>query len=69
MKENFPVALKIGKPVARQAAKEAKAYLASECPLAALHIQQGLERLGGDDPVSVPPAKHPIELFAAAYGL
>ncbi|MFO1060179.1 MAG: heterodisulfide reductase-related iron-sulfur binding cluster [Dongiaceae bacterium] len=70
LKENFPVALKVGKPVARQAAQGGKAFLASECPLAGVHIQQGIERLGGDKP---PPQMeliaHPIELVARAYGV
>ena len=67
MKENFEVALKVGKPVARQAAKNATPTIASECPLAGAHIVQGVERLaeGG----SAPSARHPIELIAAAYGL
>jgi len=68
MKENFETALKVGKPVARQAAKNAKAFLASECPLAGMHIVQGMEALGGE---AKPPAEafHPIELMARAYGL
>jgi glycerol-3-phosphate dehydrogenase subunit C len=68
MKENFGVALKVGKPVARQAAKNGKAFLASECPLAAMHILQGMEALDGGPK---PPAEafHPIELMARAYGL
>jgi len=68
MKENFDTALKVGKPVARQAAKNAKAFLASECPLAATHILQGMEALSGE---TKPPAEafHPIELMARAYGL
>jgi glycerol-3-phosphate dehydrogenase subunit C len=65
---NFGVALKVGKPVARQAAKNAKAFVASECPLAAAHIVQGMELLEGE---TTAPARafHPIELFARAYGL
>ena len=39
-KENFDIAIKLGKPVASQAAKNAKRHLASECPLAALHISR-----------------------------
>jgi glycerol-3-phosphate dehydrogenase subunit C len=68
LKENFGVALKVGKPVARQAAKNAKAFVASECPLAAAHILQGMGMIDGD---SKPPAEafHPIELFARAYGI
>jgi glycerol-3-phosphate dehydrogenase subunit C len=67
LKENFDVALKVGKPVARQAAKNAKAFVASECPLAATHIVQGIEALDGD--AAPPEAAHPVELFARAYGL
>ncbi|HXP32079.1 MAG TPA: heterodisulfide reductase-related iron-sulfur binding cluster [Stellaceae bacterium] len=66
MKQNFALALKVGKPVARQAKSNAKAFLASECPLAALHIQQGI---AAEDGAAVPPAYHPIELMALAYGL
>jgi glycerol-3-phosphate dehydrogenase subunit C len=68
MKENFDVAIKVGKPVARQAAKNAKAHLASECPLAGVHIRQGMEMLDGE--ATVPAAAlHPIELMARAYGV
>jgi len=68
LKENFEVALKVGKPVARQSAKNAKPFVASECPLAATHILQGMGLIDGE---SKPPATayHPIELFARAYGL
>ncbi|MGQ0663400.1 MAG: (Fe-S)-binding protein [Pseudomonadota bacterium] len=68
MKDNFPTALELGKPVARTVAHGAKAHLASECPLAGAHIVQGLERLGEGGPVHA-RAWHPIELFARAYGL
>jgi len=66
-KGNFEKALKVGKPVARQANSAGKTFVASECPLAATHILQGIERLGGDKPL--PSQGHPIELFAKAYGL
>ena len=73
MKANFATALKIGKPVARSAAKNGKAYLASECPLAGEHIRQGLERLDAEETAEMPRkiehSMHPIELFARAYGL
>ncbi|MEE8204071.1 MAG: heterodisulfide reductase-related iron-sulfur binding cluster [Alphaproteobacteria bacterium] len=68
MKENFEVALKVGRPVARKAAESAKAYVASECPLAGTHIVQGMERLDGAAG-NVAPAVHPIELLARAYGI
>jgi glycerol-3-phosphate dehydrogenase subunit C len=70
MKKNFETALKVGKPVAKTAAKNAKTYLASECPLAGEHIVQGIERLpAADRPEKIEPSLHPIELFAKAYGL
>ena len=73
MKQNFQTALKVGKPVARAAAKNGKAYIASECPLAGEHIIQGIERLDDDERAQLPGriehSIHPIELFAKAYGL
>jgi glycerol-3-phosphate dehydrogenase subunit C len=66
LKGNFETAAKVGKPVARQALKNAKPFLASECPLAGMHMTQEIEMLGGD--MAVPRrAMHPIELFARAY--
>ncbi|HLI10084.1 MAG TPA: heterodisulfide reductase-related iron-sulfur binding cluster [Alphaproteobacteria bacterium] len=67
-KPNFDVALKVGRPAARQAAESGKAYVASECPLAGLHIAQGIERLKneGKAPALI---SHPIQLVARAYGL
>lgn len=66
MTENFDVALKVGKPVAQQAVKSQNRLILSECPLAAQHIRQGMERLDG---TAVPETPHPIEIFAQAYGL
>jgi glycerol-3-phosphate dehydrogenase subunit C len=68
LKDNFATAIKIGRPVARQAAANAKPTLASECPLAGMHILQGMEAFGEEKAL---PAKalHPIELLARAYGL
>jgi len=69
MKDNFEVGLKVGKPVARQALKAAPAFVASECPLAADHIVQGMERLAKDGDTVPDTSTHPIEIFARAYGL
>ena len=69
MKENFEVGLKVGRPVARQVAESGKAFIASECPLAGVHILQGMERLKGGDAPPAGTASHPIELFARAYGV
>ena len=65
---NFETALKVGRPVARQALKNVKPYLSSECPLAGMHIVQGMEILAGDELVPRSPV-HPIELVARAYGI
>jgi glycerol-3-phosphate dehydrogenase subunit C len=68
LKENFETAIKIGRPVARQAMQNGKAYLSSECPLAGMHIRQGMEMLNSN--ATLPErALHPIELVARAYGL
>ncbi|MGE5766015.1 MAG: hypothetical protein ACM35H_02445 [Bacteroidota bacterium] len=69
MKENFEVAIKVGRPAARQTAQAAKAYVASECPLAGQHLLQGIERLPMENKPQVARSYHPIELFAKAYGL
>jgi glycerol-3-phosphate dehydrogenase subunit C len=66
-KGNFQTALKVGRPVARQAISSGKAFIASECPLAGEHIVQGMERL--DAGKAPEHAWHPIQLFARAYGL
>jgi glycerol-3-phosphate dehydrogenase subunit C len=68
MKGNFETALKVGKPVARQALAKHDAFLASECPLAGMHIRQGMEVLAKGEPLPT-RAVHPIELVARAYGL
>lgn len=68
LKENFDTAIKIGKPAARQALKSAAPFVSSECPLAALHIAQGMAIEAGGETLPYPPM-HPIELFARAYGI
>ena len=74
-KENFEVALKVGRPVARKATELGKAFVASECPLAAAHIVQGMACVDGaadgnscDTPPDPKRSWHPIELFARACG-
>lgn len=64
-KENFPVALKVGKYAFKAAAKHNHKHLVSECPLAGQHLIQGLEQEG----IKVNEAPHPIQLIAEAYGL
>ncbi|MCW5700583.1 MAG: glycerol-3-phosphate dehydrogenase [Rhodospirillales bacterium] len=68
MKDTFEVALKVGRPVARQAKENETAFIVSECPLARDHIIQGMEKLDGAAP-TVEPVQHPVQLIARAYGL
>ena len=68
MQDNFETALKVGKPAARQAVRNKKRFLASECPLAGMHIAQGIEKLEGEKP-EIETVAHPIILFARAYGI
>ena len=67
-KPHFDTAIKVGKPVARNAAKAGKAYVTSECPLAGVHITQGIDMLGGDQP-KPELVKHPVQILARAYGI
>jgi glycerol-3-phosphate dehydrogenase subunit C len=70
MRDNFEIGLKVGKPVARQAAAKDSGYIVSECPLARDHIIQGMERLAGAGAtIKVDSSKHPVEILAKAYGL
>ena len=65
-KEFFEVGIKVGRPVARTAAQNGAGFVMSECPLAGVHIQQGIDRLGGDleKPTLV---THPIQILARSY--
>jgi glycerol-3-phosphate dehydrogenase subunit C len=78
LKDNFDVAIKVGRTAARQSATAVKnatqaagapAFVASECPLAGAHILQGIEKLQMDDKPEIARSYHPIELLARAYGL
>jgi glycerol-3-phosphate dehydrogenase subunit C len=64
----FETALKVGRPVARQVKDAGKPFVTSECPLAGVHIRQGVDKLGGDAP-KPELLTHPIQLLARAYGL
>jgi glycerol-3-phosphate dehydrogenase subunit C len=69
MEEYFETAIKVGRPVARQAKDLGSRFVASECPLAADHILQGIERQLDDGASAPTRSYHPVELFAMAYGL
>ena len=71
MKETHEVAKKIGRPVFRKAAEQARGHIVSDCPLAATHILNGAQEIAAKDGKVLPAKKpeHPIEIFALAYGL
>ena len=67
------MALKVGKPAARQVAQKGNETLCSDCPLACKHLGQMVSadlaansKEGGAKP---PRQAHPIEILAQAYGL
>jgi len=68
MAENFETALKVGKVAASNALKSGAPHIASECPLAAEHLMQGIERLDAEA-AEEKSAHHPIQLLAKAYSL
>jgi glycerol-3-phosphate dehydrogenase subunit C len=65
MKETHGVAVKVGKPAARQVAQKGNATLCSDCPLACQHLGDLVAASG----VAHPNEAHPIELIARAYRL
>ncbi len=67
-KEWFDVAIKVGRPVARQAAGNGPGFVMSECPLAGVHIAQGMEKQTADGP-KPELVSHPVQLLARAYGI
>ena len=66
LKETRDLAVKVGRPAARAAAKAEPDMICSDCPLAAKHLVQLVDDL---DETTPPDAKHPIEVFADAYQL
>jgi Fe-S oxidoreductase len=65
VKEEFhDIALKIGRPVFRTIAEFAPDYFASDCQLAAHHIEEGLGENRGKSEL-----RHPLTLLRMAYGL
>ncbi len=69
LKDNFEIALKVGKPVFKQAVKNAASFVVSECPLAREHIVQGMGELGEGGMPEIKHASHPVQLIARAYGI
>ena len=71
VKPTHDLAVKVGRPVFRTAAQQARGHIVSDCPLAAQHIVQQVGEMaardGNDQKVREP--EHPIEIIARAYGL
>ena len=65
MKETHDLAIKVGRPTARQIKTKNNKYMASDCPLAGKHLKQ----LEADTNISNDEALHPIELVAKSYRL
>jgi glycerol-3-phosphate dehydrogenase subunit C len=66
---NFETAVKVGKPAAQAALKNNTRYVTSECPMAGEHLMQVMEMTDEQHRPEPFRARHPIELFADAYGL
>jgi glycerol-3-phosphate dehydrogenase subunit C len=68
--EHFETAMEIGKPVFRQMTATSPDYISSDCSLAGMHIEQGIQRMDDASGARKPPQKaHPLTLFRIAYGL
>ena len=65
MKETHDLAVKVGRPTARQIKNKNNKYMASDCPLAGKHLKQ----LESDTNIANDEALHPIELMAKSYRL
>ncbi len=68
-RENFPVALKIGRPAARAVKNGGQRFMTSECPLAGVHLRQTMAREAAAEDAPLELLAHPISLLARSYGL
>ena len=59
-KDNFEMAIKVGKPVSRKAIQNNNKYVVSECPLAGTHIKQGMDKIESNEAKIL---SHPLEIF------
>ena len=66
-KNNFEMAIKVGKPVARKVIQFENEYVVSECPLAGTHIQQGVNKI--DNSKNVKVLSHPLEILAKSMSI
>jgi len=65
------IAEKVGRPVFRAAASQARGHIVSDCPLAAQHIVQNVREMMAKDDKEAPvrEPEHPIQILARAFGL
>jgi glycerol-3-phosphate dehydrogenase subunit C len=63
VKPTHTTAVKVGRPVFRAAAQQARGHIVSDCPLAAQHIVANTEGAQAKEP------EHPIQIMAKAYAL
>ncbi len=68
MKETRPLAVKVGRPAAKQVAQKHNQIVCSDCPLACKHLNQIVADEFADVAGAQPNEAHPIEVFARAYG-
>jgi glycerol-3-phosphate dehydrogenase subunit C len=68
LKPTHEIAMKVGKPAAKQVAQKGNETLCSDCPLACKHLGQivSADLAAGS---AAPAQAHPIEVLARAYGL
>jgi glycerol-3-phosphate dehydrogenase subunit C len=66
LKPTHALAVKVGKPAARQIVQKANPALCSDCPLACAHLGQ---LVGAETGAGPGVLAHPIEIFARAYGV
>jgi glycerol-3-phosphate dehydrogenase subunit C len=67
MKDTHDVAVRVGRPTARQVMQKDNDTLCSDCPLACKHLGQ-LVSAQLEEGTAPPRQAHPIEIFARAYG-
>lgn len=65
--EYYENSMKIGRPVFRQMAEPGPDYIGSDCPIAGIHIEQGIGELGEGKKVA--QRAHPLSLLRIAYDI
>ena len=71
VKKTHGIAEKVGRVVFRAVENQARGHIASDCPLAALHIYSNVKEMAAKDgkELKARGPEHPVEIFARAFGL